>query len=195
MSNPNHVCYADLPGYHLSDLGRRQAAASGRYLGTMAHGALLLTSPLDRAAETAAAIAEWVDADPVVDRRLIEWGLAGRWAGTVWEEIPDRFPGELEAYLAHPHDLSFSPESIAAAAGRMAAVVADLDRDHPLATAIVVSHQDPLQALRLHLLGRPLSELGEEKPRHGEVITLERRGGRWVERSRWEPAPADRVSG
>jgi probable phosphoglycerate mutase len=188
------VCYADLAGYHLSDLGRRQAAASGRYLGTIAKGALLITSPLDRAAETAAILAERVNTAPVTDGRLTEWGLAGRWAGVVWEAIPDRFPGELEAYLSHPHDLAFAPESIAAAARRMAAVVADLDRDHAGRTAIIVSHQDPLQALRLQLRERPLSELGDAKPRHGEVITLERQGGRWVERSRWEPVPADSVS-
>jgi hypothetical protein len=53
--------------------------------------------------------------------------------------------------------------------------------------AIVVSHQDPVQALRLALTGRPLTEVPHDKPAHAEVISLLHRGERWVEGSRWKP--------
>ena len=117
VDNPDHVVYADLPGYPLSTTGRDEARAAGAYLGKGRVDAVVC-SPLDRAVETAAIIAAAVDRPYAVDERLTEWRLAGRWAGTVWEELPDVFPGELEAYLEHPHDLRFSPESIAEVAAR-----------------------------------------------------------------------------
>jgi broad specificity phosphatase PhoE len=191
VRNPDHVCYADLPGFDLTEVGRVQARAAGHYLAAMAPASPVATSPLDRAVQTAEIIAAALGVAATTDRRLIEWELSSRWAGAVWEELPDRFPGELEAYLAHPHDLGFSPESIAETAERMNAVVADLGAGLPEGTAILVSHQDPIQALRLRLLGRPLSELPERKPRHGEVLTLQRTGAGWSEVARWVPDGAD----
>jgi broad specificity phosphatase PhoE len=182
VENPGHVVYADLPGFHLSELGRRQADAAAARLGAIARGAPVVSSPLERAVETALIIARAVGTEPQIDPGLTEWRLGQRWAGTAWEDLPDRFPGELEAYLAHPADLPFSPESIAEVAERMTAVVGRLGAGHPNAgEAILVSHQDPLQAVRLRLTGRPLSALPVAKPGHAEVLTLDAAGGRWIE--------------
>jgi broad specificity phosphatase PhoE len=193
--NPEHVCYADLPGFDLSPLGCRQAEDAAAYVAATAPEALLVTSPLDRALQTAEIVAGVLGVPAVADDRLVDWRLTSRWAGVVWEELPDRFPGELDAYLTHPHDLPFSPESIGEAAHRMAAAVDDLERDHPGSTAVVVSHQDPIQALRLRLTGRPLSGLAEAKPRHAEVVTLRRTRSGWVEEGRWAPEAAADPSG
>jgi probable phosphoglycerate mutase len=192
VANPRHVCYADLEGFPLSRLGRRQAAAAGARLAAIAPGSRIATSPLERAIETATIIAGALGDEPVVDDRLTEWRLATRWAGVVWEDLPDVFPGELEAYLAHPDTLPFSPESIAAVAERMSASVAELRE--PQRDLVVVSHQDPLQALRLRLLGRPLSELGDARPLHCEIVTLRNDGGRWIEEERRLPAPGGPLS-
>ena len=130
VANPRHVCYGDLPGFGLSPAGRRQAAAAAGYLaGTGAD--LLLASPLRRALETARAIGRRLGLEPVVDDRLTEWRLGVRWNGVVWEDLPAAFPGELEAYLDHPADLPFSPESLAAAAQRLVAVAAELGEAPP----------------------------------------------------------------
>ncbi len=56
----------------------------------------------------------------------------------------------------------------------------------PGGTAVVVSHQDPVQALRLVLTGRPLGTLPEDKPGHGTILTLEP-GDPWAESGRWDP--------
>lgn len=181
VENPDGVVYADLPGYGLSEFGRTQAAEAARWLPS---DATVVSSPLQRAVETARFIA---DGDPVlVDDELTEWHLGRHWAGEVWARLDEVFPGELTAYLNHPHDLSFADESLAALANRIAGAI-ERHRRSVTGPLVVVSHQDPIQAGRLALTGKPLSSLQNDKPGHASVITLEFDDGRWRELELWEP--------
>ena len=186
VANPRHVVYGDLPGFGLSPLGRTQAAEAAAYLAGCGAG-LLLTSPLQRAVETAETIGRRLGLPAVADLRLTEWRLGGRWNGVIWEDLPTTFPGELEAYLDHPADLPFSPESLEEAAQRIAALVGELGEQHPGAAAVLVSHQDPVQAARLLLTGGDLADLHRAKPAHAAVLTLSP-GRPWREIACWEPA-------
>ncbi len=188
VRNPRHLVYADLPGFPLTTRGRAQAEAAAAHLSSIPVAAVL-TSPLRRARETAAAIAAPHRLVPVVEEQLTEWRLSSRWAGRRWEELPTAFPGELEAYLDHPRSLPFAPESLAALAERVAGV---LRRN--VATAggalVVVSHQDPIQAARILLTGRSWTTFGVDKPGHATVLHLEAPHGRgrpWQEIARWDP--------
>lgn len=184
--NPGDLVYADLPGFPLSPRGRDQARGAARHLvdsGTTT----VVSSPLDRAVETAGIIADALDLTITIDPRLTEWDLARRWAGVAWDDLPTVFPGELERYLEHPYDLPFSSESIVAVAERMSAVVHDLGRAHPGGIAVAVSHQDPVQALRLHLCGLALERLPDDPPPLGSVTSLEPGAPSWTEVSRWGP--------
>lgn len=184
VHNPRHVVYADLPGFPLSATGRRQASDAASHL---PHGAVLVTSPLDRAVETAHIIASRLGSRVVVDDALTEWLLGSRWAGHVWDELHEFFPGELAAYLEHPADLPFSPESLSELAQRVAVTIRGRcsGSDGPL---IFVSHQDPIQAARLSLTGRALGELNTNKPMHAEAIELMPTAtGPWIERGSWAP--------
>ncbi len=186
VDNPDRVIYAALPGFGLSARGRTQAGATAARLeGRPIMG--LVASPLQRAVETADIVAARLDLEPSRDARLREWDLADRWAGTPWAELEQRFPGELRSYLDHPDDLPFSTESLEEAARRVAGAITDLAARHPGAEAAIVSHQDPIQAARLALTGRPLSALQEHKPGHGSILTLTRRGDGWAEIGYWEP--------
>lgn len=186
VHNPGGVVYSDLPGFPLSALGRLQAEQAAEHLA--ACGAVVVaTSPLSRAVETAGFIGRRLGRDPEGHPGLTEWGLSLRWAGTEWARLEERFPGELAQYFAHPHDLPFSPESLGEAAARMSAVVAELGDAHPGAAAVVVSHQDPIQALRTALLAREWSAFHEDKPTHASVISLERHAGSWIETGHWQP--------
>ena len=188
VENPRHVVYADLPGFSLSPTGRAQAAQAARHLARSGPD-IVLSSPLDRALETATAIARAVGVEVTVDDRLTEWRLSSRWAGVVWEDLPEHFPGELEAYLATPHDLPFAPETLIEVARRMATVVDDLEEAR---SAVLVSHQDPVQALRGHLLGDGPGSFLLGKPGHASVVTLERDADGWRETGYWEPdVPSD----
>jgi len=191
VDNPRHVVYADLPGFRLSERGRRQAEAVADHLAGL-DVALVVCSPLERAVATARPIAARHGLEPLVEPDLVEWRLASRWKDVPWEEIPTRFPGELEAYLAHPDALPFSPEPLAALAGRM--VLAVERHCSPKGVTVFVTHQDPLQAARLALTGRPLRRLRESPPGHGAAIRLRRDGstGGWREVTAWEPPQGER---
>ena len=187
VHNPAGVVYSDLPGFPLSPLGREQAAATGEHLADSG-ATLLVTSPLERARETAGYIARRLALEPVLDAGLTEWGLSLHWSGTPWAELDTTFPGELAAYFDHPADLPFSPESLAQVAERADAVVRGLGATNPGAVAVLVSHQDPIQALRLRLRGDGFTAFHDDKPGHAAVITFERRDGAWVEVGHWAPA-------
>ncbi len=185
VDNPEHVVYGRMPGFGLTDRGRRQAADAGRYLRRRPIVAVW-SSPLRRAVATADAIAQPHGLPVHVDDELTEWKLADRWQGIVWEDLPERFPGELETYLESPWDLPFAPESLEACADRMAKAVVRACEDHRTGDVVVVSHQDPVQAVRLLLTGRTLREQHDHKPEHATVITLEKDSA-WREVSRYDP--------
>jgi len=184
VHNPDHLVYADLTGFPLSIAGRRQAAEVAEHL---PHQATVVASPLDRAVETAQIIASRTRSHVIIDDDLTEWALGSRWAGHVWELLDEPFPGELAAYLEHPEDLPFSPESLAELAQRVAGAIRRHWNmsDGPM---IFVSHQDPIQAARLVLTGHPLADLNRNKPKHAEALELMPTStGPWIERGSWAP--------
>lgn len=186
VANPDHVVYADLQEFVLSSTGEAQAREAAGFLADRPVTAVC-ASPLTRAIQTALVIAAPHGLDIEIVDDLTEFGLSRRWRGVPWEALDDRFPGETAAYLDHPWDLPFSPESLAEMAGRMEAAVHNRRRAHPDGELVVVSHQDPIQAARFALTGRPFLSFGEDKPAHAEVITLEA-GTPWRETARWQPA-------
>lgn len=185
VHNPDHVVYADLPGFGLSPLGFRQAGEAGARLADVDLEAVY-ASPLQRAQETAAAITDPHAIEVRIDDRLTEWLMAQGWKGIVWEDLPEQRPGELEQYLADPLDMPFAQESLEQLATRMAQAVDDLAARH-VGEIAVVSHQDPIQAARLALTHRTLATQNDDKPDHCEVFTLTP-GEPWVEIGRWAPA-------
>ena len=71
VHNPDRVLYGRLPGFKLSELGERQAAAAAEWFGTRKI-TYLVSSPLERARQTAAALAEMTSLEVHIDDRLIE---------------------------------------------------------------------------------------------------------------------------
>ncbi len=182
VHNPLNVNYADLPGYRLSSLGERQAAAAGQRLAGRPLAAVV-SSPLERAKQTAGAIAAPHGLEVATDDRLTEWRLSHLWAGVPWADID---PDELAAYREHPWDLPFSPEPLDELATRVAAAVREAHGARPADDVVVVGHQDPIQAARLHLTGRGFEVQHDDKPRHASVITLQP-GNPWRELGHWAP--------
>ncbi len=185
VDNPGDVVYADIPGFTLSQKGRDQAHAAAEYLAE-APPQLIVSSPLDRAVATADLIAATTGAAVTTDPRLTEWGLAVRWRGARWADLPVVFPGELEAYLADPRHLPFCPESIDEVADRtsdavrewVAAVQGDI---------AFVSHEDPIHATHLRLTGANPPVFHEAKPTHCSVTTLQPADSGWTTHLHWAP--------
>lgn len=183
--NPDHVVYADLPGFGLSERGLRQAAAAAvRLAGRPVRR--IVSSPLDRAVATAEAVARPHGLDVATDPRLTEWDLSSRWGGHRWPDLPAKFPGELEAYLADPATLPFSPESLTEVGARCVAAIEAAwsagDGD-----VVIVSHQDPTEAARRTLTGRDFEHFHRSKPAHATIVTLARRGEAWRETMTFTP--------
>lgn len=183
VENPEHVVYADLPGYGLSPAGRKQAALAARYLQQWPIDRIV-SSPLERAVETSRLLGDGNSIE--IEDRLTEWRLTSRWAGVVWEELSERFPGELEAYLDHPQRLPFSEESLAELATRVGTAVAEW-ADSSNRDVVFVSHQDPIHAARLLLTGGPFGDFHNGKPEHCSVSTLEPANGGWTTAAYWAP--------
>lgn len=185
VDNPQHIVYGGLPGFTLSARGCEQAVSAEQYLRQFPI-ARIVTSPLQRAVDTAALLTNTSTIEVEADERLSEWELSTRWAGVGWEDLNEVFPGELEAYLARPDDLPFAPESLADVAARFSAAVvawSDLDAD-----VAFVSHQDPIHAARLMLTDSSFTDFHTGKPEHCSVTSLDRNGASWSMNGYWAPA-------
>lgn len=186
VHNPDHLVYASLDGFTLSDRGQAQARDMARYLGR-APIVAIWSSPLERAVRTAEPLATRTGLPIRIEPDLIEWRLMDRWAGHRWEALGEAFPGELEAYLETPHRLDFSPEPLTDLAARVGGVVKSLAESHPHGDVAVVSHSTPVRVATLALTGSALEHYWDREPGHASVTTL-RLGGRvWEVETEWEP--------
>jgi broad specificity phosphatase PhoE len=153
VHNPQGILYGRIPGFHLSEDGRLMAKAAAGFLAGRDVVALL-SSPLERTAETAAPLAAQFGLDVSFDERLIEpWNhfegtTFGPGAGAL------RNPAHWR-YLYNPFRPSWG-EPYASVAARMLGVMADVAiaaRGHE---AVCVSHQLPIWTARRAAEGKPL---------------------------------------
>lgn len=153
VQNPDGILYGRLPGYGLSPDGVAMADAAAAALA--GHDVVLvMTSPLERARQTAVPVAAAFGLEPVPDERLIEptnvfEGLAfGVGDGSL------RRPRHWR-HLRNPMLPSWG-EPYAAVARRVLAAVADARAAARGREAVCVTHQLPIWVARRALEGRPL---------------------------------------
>jgi broad specificity phosphatase PhoE len=153
VENPGGILYGRLPGFHLSELGRQMAEVVAKHLADR-DVTYVVSSPLERARETAAPIAAAHGLEVAIDGRLIE-------ADNHFQGM--RF-GVGDGSLRHPRHWPslinpFRPswgEPYTKQAARMlgaAQSARDAARGHE---AVCVSHQLPIWTLRSFLEGRRL---------------------------------------
>ena len=153
VSNPGGVLYGRLPGFHLSPDGEHMAKAAAAFLAGR-DVTLLLSSPLERALETASPVAAQFGLQVRVDERLIE----------PWNHFEgERFDIGIPALrrptnwprMANPFRPSWGEPYVEIAARMQTA--ADKARARGAGHEVVcVSHQLPVWTLRLHVTGRRL---------------------------------------
>ena len=130
----------------LTDLGRRQADAAARYLAQRGGISAVLSSPLQRAYDTAATAAKALGLDVSVDDDLIETDF-GAWEGLTFSEAAERDPELHRLWL---RDTSTTPpggESFAAVNTRVQRARARIIDQHGGTTVLVVSHVTPIKML------------------------------------------------
>jgi broad specificity phosphatase PhoE len=151
VHNPDGVLYGRLPGYRLSTAGAAMAERAAEWL--VGRGVThLVSSPLERARQTAAPVAEALDLPVAVDERLIEAGNAFEGLKVAGGRGVFRQPGNWWK-LRNPVRPSWGEPYVEIAARMLAAVEAARDAARGGA-AVCVSHQLPIWTVRLHLEGR-----------------------------------------
>ncbi|WP_020384915.1 histidine phosphatase family protein [Kribbella catacumbae] len=158
-ANTSGVLAGRTPGVKLDDAGVQQAAAVGERLAELPLAAIV-TSPLDRCKQTAAAIAKHHPAlRPATDRRLTECGY-GDWTG---QKISTLAKDPMWAVVQqHPSGVTFpNGESMRGMQQRAVDAIrahdAELARTHgDGALWVAVSHGDVIKAIVADALGQHL---------------------------------------
>lgn len=163
VHNPEKILYGRLPGYHLSELGRKMADRVAEYLRAQhADITLVVASPLERAQETARPSAEAFGLEVGTDERIIEAGnqFQGLTFGVGDGSL--RRPGHWWK-LRNPLRPSWG-EPYTEQAARMLAAADEARVRAEGHEALLVSHQLPIWTARGAAEGRRLAH----DPRHRE---------------------------
>lgn len=146
----------DIP---LDAVGRAQAQAVAGRLATE-HPAIIYSSTLSRALDTARAIQAAIPSHPELrtDARLIE-GQFGDWEGKTYDELRSKDAARLAEWESGAHG-STPPngESLEDLGARVEAAYRDICRTHSEGTVLVVAHGGTLQVLMIQALGLPLEQ-------------------------------------
>ena len=151
VHNPDRILYGRLADFHLSDLGREMADLVASHLADhdITH---VVSSPLERARETAAPIAAAHDLEVELDERALEAENAFEGRAVAGGKGIFRDP-KLWKLMVNPMRPSWGEPYVDLAARMQAAV--DSARDHARGhEAVIVSHQAPIWMLRLAIEGR-----------------------------------------
>jgi broad specificity phosphatase PhoE len=155
-----------LPGFPLSEQGKREAAAAASFLADRDVTAVY-SSPLERAYETAQYIAREKKLNIKLSEQLSEW-YAPLWQGKYWKQINKL---QVLTYMLRPTRLNLNGESITEVAERTAGFV---KKAASAGTGIAcVSHRDPIISGKLMLMGKSLNLLNLNQCTPGSVTVLE----------------------
>ncbi|MFC8586103.1 bifunctional RNase H/acid phosphatase [Streptomyces sp. NPDC057217] len=143
----------------LSAAGLRQAEAVAAALAARGTIQEIVSSPLTRCRQTAAAVAARLGLDVRIEQGLRETDF-GAWEGLTFGEVRERYPEDLDAWLASPKAApTGGGESFATVARRVAATRDRLTAAHAGRTVLLVTHVTPVKTLVRLALGAPPESL------------------------------------
>jgi probable phosphoglycerate mutase len=184
VENPQKIVYGRQRGWRLSERGRQEAEAVAHHLGGRPV-ARVYTSPLERAMQTASAIAAVCGCEVVPRDDLSEAFLCAAWEGLRWRDVRARRAGDWARYQFRPLEIADVPEDLKALGARMAGALGAIASAHEGEQVGVVSHGDPLKAGLLALTGQSLVELHRDPIPTGALVSLQYDGGRAHVLERW----------
>ena len=119
--------------------------------------ARVYTSPLRRASETAAIVAERLGLE-VESLELLREIDVGGWSGLTRDEVAVRFPDEYARWLERsPHGFE-NGETYEQLAARVVPAIEELAERHPSETLLVVTHGGPSRVMQAHAAGIDYAE-------------------------------------
>lgn len=154
----------------LSPEGVAQAEATASLLAGVKL-AELLTSPLQRAIQTAEIIGQTTGIEVARDPRLIDFKL-GKWTGLTYEEVNGS--EEYQRFLHDPGSERIpGGESLEDIRRRSVGAVDQALRDSPTGDAVaIVTHAGVIRVLLVHFMGSPLANYHRVRVSPGSVSIL-----------------------
>ena len=150
VENPDGILYGRLPGFGLSEVGRRQLEETAQILGRRAPIDELHASPMQRAQESADILAAKLGVAITTDERLLETDIAGYQGGS-FDALPRPYITEEPEHEGIECARSMRQRLLA-----WAQEVSSGDDGRRIAA---VSHRDPLVVALLHWTNRGLTDL------------------------------------
>jgi broad specificity phosphatase PhoE len=185
VDNPNGIIYGRIPGYGLSPLGRRMAAAATARLA--GHSITkLYASPLQRTQESAAPWAERFGLDIHTDDRLVE--PSNRFEGSRFEFGPQLIlRPRTWPWITNPFTPSWG-EPYQIIADRMFAAIDDAYASVEGGEVVMVSHQLSIVMVARTLAGRKLyHDPRKRRCNLSSITTLARSGDGFTEVNYQDP--------
>ncbi|WP_330340413.1 bifunctional RNase H/acid phosphatase [Streptomyces sp. NBC_00557] len=143
----------------LSAAGREQAHRAAEALAKRGTVQAVVASPLTRTRETAAIVAARLGLDVTIEEGLRETDF-GAWEGLTFGEVRERYPDDLNAWLADPEARpTGGGESFAETAVRIAAARDKLVAAYAGRTVLLVTHVTPIKMFVRQALGAPPESL------------------------------------
>lgn len=143
---------------YLTGTGEAQARAAARSMARRDDIGAIVSSPLPRAWRTAEIVADVLGVPVREDGDLRETDF-GAWEGLTFGDVRERWPAELDAWLADPAVAPPGGESFASTAERVGRAGAALVDAYPERAVLVVSHVTPIKTLVRQALLAPPSAL------------------------------------
>lgn len=169
VNNPERIAYGRMPGFHLSDEGKKKAKKVGEYLNNKKISCIY-TSPLERGFETANIVSDQLkDTVKIIHKyELIEID-AKRWQSFPLDEL---FQNKyFESFISDPQTDEVG-ENLTKLTERMENFTLDICQKHKGEEIVCVSHEYPIILLRLKLEGKPITDLKNLHVETGSITTL-----------------------
>jgi broad specificity phosphatase PhoE/ribonuclease HI len=150
--------FAGRSDLELTDEGTEQAKRAARRVADLGPVHAVVSSPLRRTRQTAAAIATALNLDVGISEGMVEADF-GDWDGYTFAEVQEKWPGELSAWMADPTVAPPNGESFDTVTRRVRRARNAILTAHTGETVVVVSHVSPIKILVRLALDAPPSAL------------------------------------
>tara|TARA_Y100000992_G_scaffold252163_1_gene184479 strand:+ start:305 stop:841 length:537 start_codon:yes stop_codon:yes gene_type:complete len=161
VQNEKDLFYANLPGFYLSNKGKKQAKDAALKIKNF-NIKYIYSSPLLRARQTAQIVSEEIGINVNISENLTEWSGPLDWIGKTWDEIKitNNFKNSDS-----PLNLTNTGESLKSVHNRVNNIYSKYEN------TLFVSHQDTIRAFTYFHLGD--KDFWNNRPDHCELQLLE----------------------
>ncbi|WP_167136730.1 histidine phosphatase family protein [Diaminobutyricimonas sp. TR449] len=192
VANPTGVLYGRLPGFHLSERGSQMAELAAQALEHQERPIQrIISSPLERAVESATPVAERFELDIELDERLLE--ATSRLEGGQYRmDLSILTKPRAWPYLINPFQPSWG-EPFTQVSARVESLLREVS-DGAEGDIVLVSHQLPIWLAHRRAAGKSLAhDPRKRRCALSSITTLQRSGDRFVEVG--YESPAARLTG